>query len=76
MDVDAVLDVKGKTCPMPVLLASKKIKTLQKGNVLEIIGDFPPAKINLQNFLKKNNHEILELREENGVYHIITKIKG
>jgi tRNA 2-thiouridine synthesizing protein A len=76
MKSDEILDVKGKTCPMPVLLTRKKLKTLELGKILEIIGDFPPAKINLQNFLTTNGHEILEIQEAHGVYHIYTKIKG
>ncbi len=76
MKSDEVLDVKGKTCPMPVLLAKKKMKTLEPGKILEIIGDFPPAKINLQNFLTTTAHEILEIQEAHGIYHIYTKNKG
>jgi len=76
MKPDEVLDVKGKTCPMPVLLAKKKLKTLEPGKILEIIGDFPPAKLNLQNFLTTTGHEILEIQEAHGIYHIYTKNKG
>jgi len=76
MKSDETLDVKGKTCPMPVLLAKKKIKTIAPGKILEIIGDFPPAKVNLQNFLITNGHEVLEIQEKQGIYRIYTKIKG
>jgi tRNA 2-thiouridine synthesizing protein A len=76
MKPDETLDVKGKSCPIPVLLAKKKIKTLESGKILEIIGDFPPAKVNLQNFLLTNGHEILEIQEKQGIYHIYTKIKN
>jgi len=76
MKSDDLLDVKGKTCPMPVLLTRKKIRTMEPGTVLEIIGDFPPAKTNIQNFLISNGHEILEVHEEQGIYHIFTKIQG
>lgn len=76
MKSDEILDVKGKTCPMPVLLTKKKLKTVEPGKILEIIGDFPPAKVNLQNFLTTTGCEILEIQEKNGIYHIYTKIKG
>ena len=75
MNVDERLDVKGKTCPMPVLLARKKIRQMDPGGkILEIIGDFQPAKINLQDFLKKEGHEVLEVTENEGVYTILAKI--
>ena len=76
MKSDEVLDVKGKTCPMPVLLTKKKLKTVGPGKILEIIGDFPPAKLNLQNFLITNGHEILDIQEQQGIYHIYTKVKA
>jgi tRNA 2-thiouridine synthesizing protein A len=75
MKPDAVLDVKGKTCPMPVLMTRKKIRGLELGTILEIIGDFPPAKANIQNFLATNGHEVLEVQDEAGIYHIFTRIK-
>ena len=74
MKVDSTLDVKGKTCPMPVLLTKKKIRTMESGKLLEIIGAFPPAKANIQNFLDTNGHEIIDIQEINGDYHIFTKI--
>ena len=74
MNPDDIIDVKGKTCPMPVLLTRKKIRTMEPGQTLEIIGDFPPAKTNLQNFLTTNDHEVLEIQEADGVYHIYAKI--
>lgn len=76
MKSDEILDVKGKTCPMPVLLTKKKIKTLESGKILEIIGDFPPAKVNLQNFLTMNGHEILDIQEQQGIYHIYTRVRA
>jgi tRNA 2-thiouridine synthesizing protein A len=74
MSPDESLDVKGKTCPMPVLLTRKKIRTMTPGQTLEIIGDFPPAKTNIQNFLNTNGHEIIDVKEAEGIYHIFTKI--
>lgn len=76
MKADEILDVKGKTCPMPVLMARKKIKEMKSGRILEIIGDFPPGKCNVETFLNTNGHQILEIQEDHGIYHIFTKIKG
>ena len=75
MEFDEDLDVKGKTCPMPVLLTRKKIRTLESGSVLKIFGDFEPAKVNIQNFLNKEGHEILKVEEDGEVYSIYTKLK-
>ncbi len=76
MKADEILDVKGKTCPMPVLMTRKKIKEMKSGSILEIVGDFPPGKCNVETFLNTNGHRILEEQEEDGIYHIFIRIKG
>ncbi|MHA1377865.1 MAG: sulfurtransferase TusA family protein [Candidatus Helarchaeota archaeon] len=68
------LNVKGKTCPMPVLLTRKKIREVGSGKLLEIIGDFQPAKINIRKFLEKEGHKILEFQDDASEYKFLIKI--
>ncbi len=67
------LDVRGKTCPMPVLLTRKKIREIGSGKILEIIGDFQPAKENIQKFLQKEGHQVLEIKDLSNEYKILVK---
>ncbi|MFX1450412.1 MAG: sulfurtransferase TusA family protein [Promethearchaeota archaeon] len=73
MQPEENLDVRGKTCPMPVLLTRKKIREIGSGKILEIIGDFQPAKENIQKFLEKEGHKILEIKDESKDYKILIK---
>ena len=75
MEFDEELDVKGKTCPIPVLKTRKKIRELDSNKILKIIGDFEPAKTNIQNFLRKEGHEVLKVVEIGEIYDIYAKIK-
>ena len=75
MEFDEELDVKGKTCPIPVLKTRKKIRELVSNKILKIIGDFEPAKTNIQNFLRKEGHEVLKVVEIGEIYDIYAKIK-
>jgi tRNA 2-thiouridine synthesizing protein A len=54
------LDVKGKVCPMPIALAKRKLEGLKSGQILEVTGDCGPGFDNLQNWVKKHGHEIVE----------------
>ena len=74
MEEDEFLDVRKMTCPMPVLKTRKKIKRMGSGKTLKIIGDFQPAKKNIQAFLEKEGHEILSIEDQGKEYTIITKI--
>ena len=73
LEANEVLDVKGKTCPMPVLLTKKKIREIGSSKTLEIIGDFQPAKVNIRKFLEKEGHEILDFQDSTTVYKFIIK---
>jgi len=74
MEFDEELDVKGKTCPIPVLKTRKKIRELEPKKILKITGDFEPAKTNIQNFLRKEGHEVLKIVEIGEIYDIYAKI--
>jgi tRNA 2-thiouridine synthesizing protein A len=54
------LEVKGKVCPMPILLVKKKLATLQSGQILEVIGDCGPSFDSVQNWVKRQGHEVVE----------------
>ncbi|AWR99031.1 sulfurtransferase TusA family protein [Metallosphaera hakonensis] len=40
---DDQLDVIGESCPVPEMMASKKLKKMKAGQVLEVITDHQPA---------------------------------
>ncbi|MHA1270500.1 MAG: sulfurtransferase TusA family protein [Candidatus Helarchaeota archaeon] len=75
MELDDILDVRKMTCPMPVLKTRKKIKEIGSGKILKIIGDFQPAKKNIQDFLQKEGHKILDIHDNNNEYIIFIKTK-
>ncbi len=68
MKSDEIIDVMGKSCPMPLFLTKKKLKPMEIGKILKITGDFLPAKENIIKFLEKEGHKILNLEEERDPY--------
>lgn len=40
---DVVLDVRGESCPVPEMEASKKLKKMKVGQILEVLTDHQPA---------------------------------
>jgi len=45
-------------CPMPVIRAQNRIKTLQKGDILEVTCTDPGAKSDLPAWCRINGHEV------------------
>jgi TusA-related sulfurtransferase len=40
---DDTLDVVGESCPVPEMMASKKLKKMKSGQILEVLTDHQPA---------------------------------
>ena len=68
-----VLDVKGLKCPLPVLRANKAIKPLPAGAVLEIHATDPGTVEDFKAYCETTGHELLESRQEAGVYSFVIR---
>ncbi len=68
-----VLDVKGLKCPLPVLRANKAIKPLPAGGVLEIYATDPGTVEDFKAYCETTGHELVESREEEGVYSFVIR---
>jgi len=68
MKVDKTVDYKGLFCPMPIVKISKDIKEIQVGQVLEALADDPGAKADMAAWARQTGHELLEMKEEGGVF--------
>ncbi len=67
------LDVRGLSCPEPVLRTLEALKSLNSGEILEVLVDTNVAKENVSRAVKSANCEILEIVEEPPTFRI--KIK-
>ena len=72
--IDETLDVKGLTCPMPIMKLSKAMKGLKADQVLEMLGTDPGTKTDLQSWCKKTGNVLLDESElEGGVFRFVIK---
>ena len=65
---NATLDAKGLACPMPVVKARLEIEKLSTGDVLEVIATDPGSVSDFDNWTKMSGHELLESKQDDGVY--------
>jgi TusA-related sulfurtransferase len=59
----AVLDVRGATCPGPVLEANKLLKRMQSGEVLQLVSDCPGVRADVRSWVKATGLELAGSRE-------------
>ena len=53
---------------MPIVKVSKDIKGLEVGQVLEMLADDPGSKPDMEAWARQTGHELLDVREEGGLF--------
>lgn len=75
LKVEKTVDYKGLFCPMPIVKVSKDIKEIEVGQVLEMLADDPGSKPDMQAWVKQTGHEMVDTREEGGVFKFYVRRK-
>lgn len=76
MAFDEELDALGLLCPLPVLKAAKRLRSMEPGAVLKVITDDPAAVIDVPHFCAEQGHALLRSMDiEGGQVHFIQKSK-
>tara|TARA_X000000368_G_C22414987_1_gene443499 strand:+ start:238 stop:474 length:237 start_codon:yes stop_codon:yes gene_type:complete len=71
------LDLRGFKCPIPVLKIAKKIKTIPKGDIIEVNVDDPNAENDIEELTKNINIEILKKeKSKNFLFFKIRKMSN
>ncbi len=71
------LDALGLLCPLPVLKARKRLKSMPAGSVLRVLADDPAAIIDVPHFCAESGHQLIaqEDAQDHQVY-VIRKSPG
>lgn len=72
MSDELTLDALGLLCPLPVLKARKRLKSLEKGAILTVLADDPAAIVDIPHFCAESGHELVRQADAEGhqVYEI------
>lgn len=68
------LDAKRLLCPMPVIRTQDKIKTLNNGDVLEVVCTDPGALQDVPAWCRINGHKVLETKTTEDEVFIIIEV--
>ena len=67
------IDVRGLQCPLPVLKARKRLKTLDNGDLLKVLATDPAAIIDFPHFCSEAGHELVSSEEDDGVLTFVIR---
>lgn len=71
--IDTTIDAKGKKCPMPVLLASRAMKTLQAGQVMLVEATDKGSRSDIPSWARDTGNELLEASTTDGVHRYVIR---
>ncbi len=60
---DQYLDCKSLKCPMPIVQISKTIKSMKAGQTLEVVARDPAFQMDLEAWIRKLGHDLVEFNE-------------
>ena len=73
---DQVLDAKGLNCPLPILKAKKALKSLEGGQVLEVLSTDPGSVADFSAFCRTTGNELVSQNEADGIYTYLIRKSG
>jgi tRNA 2-thiouridine synthesizing protein A len=63
-----VVDARGKSCPMPIVLVSQAMRTAASGAKLLIQADDRAFPEDIRAWCKKNGHELVSIESHQGFF--------
>lgn len=70
---DLVIDAKGQKCPMPVLLSSRGIKSLEPGQIMLVEATDGGSRSDIPSWAKDTGNELLESSSDDGVFRYVIR---
>jgi tRNA 2-thiouridine synthesizing protein A len=70
---DHTLDTQGLTCPEPIMLLRKKIRTIDTGDTLLVLSDDPSTTRDIPSFCEFMDHQLINQQIQTLPYSYLIK---
>ncbi|MFC4620033.1 sulfurtransferase-like selenium metabolism protein YedF [Camelliibacillus cellulosilyticus] len=74
MSIDFTLDLRGESCPYPVIYTLEALKTMKKGEILQVIADCPSSFRNIPEEVASHSYKMAQPPVKNGqdmIFYIV-----
>ncbi len=68
-----VIDARGAFCPGPLMELLAAIKEIEVGDSLEVLSTDKGSADDIPEWARKVGHDVIETREDGGVYHVVIR---
>ena len=73
LTVTTTLDLKGLSCPLPIVKTAKSMKEIASGEVVEVLATDPGSVADFKAWCTSTRNELVESSEDGGVYRYIIR---
>ena len=73
--IATTLDLKGLSCPLPIIKTAKAMKELAPGQLLEAFATDPGSVPDFRAWARATGNPLVESSQQGGVFHFILKKK-
>jgi tRNA 2-thiouridine synthesizing protein A len=71
--VSVTLDLKGLSCPLPIVKTAKAMKDLEPGELIEVLATDPGSVPDFSAWSKSTGNELVEQTVDGEVYRFVVK---
>ena len=71
--ITTTLDLKGLSCPLPIVKTAKAMKALSSGHVVEVFATDPGSVPDFQAWCRATGNELVERTETDGTYRYVIR---
>jgi tRNA 2-thiouridine synthesizing protein A len=75
LEIAASLDLKGLSCPLPIVKTAKAMKDVQPGELVEVLATDPGSVPDFNAWSKATGNQLVEQTQEGGVFRFLLKKK-
>ena len=68
-----VLDCVGMNCPLPVIKTAQAIKTIEPGQILELLATDPGVEPDMKAWSSRTGNELVAIEKDGDVFHVFLR---
>ncbi len=74
-EIAMLIDARGLTCPMPIVKAAQGMRSVQSGDIVEVLATDPGAVPDFEAWARTTGHTLLESSSDASTYRFVIRHK-
>ena len=75
LEIAALVDARGLSCPMPIVRTAQAIRVLPAGSVVEVLATDPGSQKDFLAWCRSTGHELVEQTSNGAVFRFVIRRK-